>query len=48
MAITAIIFSLCLAYVLVKIFTIDFEDEEGRDDTELLHSEGEARTGVPL
>lgn len=33
-AATAIIFSLCLAYVLVKVFTIDFEDEKAVDETE--------------
>ena len=39
----AIIFSLCLAYVLVKIFTIGFEDENIVDDSQP-YSEGETVT----
>ena len=33
-AIGAIIFSLCLAYAFVKVFTIGFEDEKAVDDAE--------------
>ena len=34
-AVTAIVFSLCLAYILVKVFTIDFDDEEAVEQTEM-------------
>jgi Ni/Fe-hydrogenase subunit HybB-like protein len=34
-AIGAVIFSLCLTYVFVKIFTIDYEDEKAEDAAEL-------------
>ena len=40
-ALGAIIFSLCLAYIFVKIFTIGFEDEKAIEDKESL-SEGGA------
>ena len=33
-AFTALIFSLCLTYVFVKVFTIGFEDEKEIDDAE--------------
>ena len=43
-AIGAILFSLFLAYVFVKIFTIDFEDEEVIEDEAESLSKGEAIT----
>jgi len=42
-ALGAIMFSLCLAYVFVKVFTIGFEDEAVIDDAEM-HSSGEVIT----
>ena len=42
-ALGAIIFSLCLAYVFVKVFIIGFEDEVAIDDAER-HSSGEVIT----
>ncbi|WP_455376382.1 hypothetical protein [Kaarinaea lacus] len=43
---TAILFSLTLAYVLVKIFTIDFEDEITTAEVEPLDSK-DAVTNIP-
>ena len=39
-ALGAIVFSLCLTYVFVKIFTIGFEDEKAIDDAESLGNAG--------